>query len=142
MLFRSDGAETRPLSFDYDRSPSRVWGTGLGSYAANSKDGLLYPHNLMIETFLESGPIAALAFFALLVTLLLPVGTHLYRGSASRYEVISSAAAVTLFLAALKTGDITNVGPITFFAVVASSLCYGSVSTTPAAAAEMVARAK
>lgn len=103
-------------------SQSWLWGNGLGYYASRSGDGLTYPHNLLLETSLESGPLAVAVFVGLLLILLLPIGGRFLIGTISRYEIVGSAAAVILFLASLKAGDMTSVGPIMFFAIAASSV--------------------
>jgi hypothetical protein len=121
--YRVASADNEPA-----KASSWLFGSGLGFYALNSDDGLMYPHNLPLETYLESGPLALVALIGALLLLLIPIMFKIAAGTVSRYELIGSASAVVLFLASLKTGDISSVGPILFFAIAANAV--GSRTTT------------
>lgn len=99
-----------------------LWGGGLGLYAIRSDGGLLYPHNIVLETFLEVGSVAAVALLLAMAILLLPLARKLFTRAITPEELVTAAIATILFLISLKSGDISNVGNILFFMIVAGAI--------------------
>ncbi|MGB3445748.1 MAG: hypothetical protein WBA48_03520 [Xanthobacteraceae bacterium] len=97
-------------------------GGGLGLYAIRSDGGLLYPHNIVLETFLEIGVIAAAALLIAMAILLFPLARKLFNRTITPEEAVTAAVATVLFLISLKSGDASNIGNILLFAIVAGSI--------------------
>lgn len=128
----SDSERFTPTIFDL--SIKILFGYGLGFYADNSSDGMMYPHNLLIETFLESGAIASGVLLISIFLPLIPLFGRLRRGTISRYELTFLAIAIVLFFVSLKAGEISSVGHLLFFAILA-----GAIRETPSRVSENVA---
>ena len=128
-------AAIRKIERGRQSANSRPWilGNGLGYYAKKSNDDLKYPHNLFLETYLESGPLATFVLSALLILLLAPSAWRLLSGTISRYELLGAGAAAMLLFASMKAGDITSVGAILFFAFAGNSAAvrHSPISTHP-----------
>lgn len=105
----------------FDFGAKILFGYGLGFYADNSADGMMYPHNLIIETFLENGAIASGALLVSIFLPLIPLFAKLRRGTISRYELAFFAIAIVLFTVSLKAGEISSVGHLLFFVILAGA---------------------
>lgn len=94
-------------------------GRGLGSFAALGSAP--YPHNIVLETYFESGILAVVALVGSLALLLGPNAAPALTRRLPPDAISISAIAVVLFGVSLKAGDITAVGAIMFFALAASA---------------------
>jgi hypothetical protein len=116
--------------------PERMWllGDGLGAFALSNS--LLYPHNILLESLDESGPIAAAALLAMgLIVLFTPAVLLAARRGLSPLGSALYACAVVVILGALKTGDITSAGTLVALSTVALAALHGgqsgSIATSP-----------
>lgn len=97
-------------------------GGGLGLYAAKVSDTMLYPHNILLEMYLELGVIAPIVFLSTLALLLFPLARKILNRTIEPEELVTAALSTVLFALSLKSGDISSVGNVLFFAIIAGSV--------------------
>ena len=94
-----------------------LWlGRGLGTYAVWYPD-MLYPHNLILESYFELGTIGAAL---LILAIVIPVGAGSYSVLTGRIAPMPLALWLcggVLLLNSMKSGDFTNAGHVAFFLI-------------------------
>ena len=83
-------------------------------------DGISYPHNILLESFLETGAFAAILLALVFMLPLAMAGRQALRSELSLRGLLASGALTTTVLICLKSGDITGAGGLVFASVAAA----------------------
>lgn len=89
---------------------SPLLGKGLGSFQNLTTSNLSYPHNILVETFLELGPIASVFTAVIYLTPLLAFSASLFRGYTALRPMLLTGSLFLAMIISLKAGDITAIG--------------------------------
>jgi hypothetical protein len=98
---------------------STLFGHGLGAYA-KIRPETFYPHNLLLETFYETGSIAAIVLVALIILSLIGPAIALFQRRITSAGLFFAGTAILLIGVSTKSGDVTSAGLILMFAILAS----------------------
>lgn len=113
---------SKKLSTDRDATSnlfSPLLGKGLGSFQNLTTSNLSYPHNVLVETFLELGPIASVFTAVLYLTPLLAFSASLFRGYMALRPMLLTGSLFLAMIISLKAGDITAIGRSMFISSLA-----------------------
>lgn len=98
-----------------------LFGEGLASYARRGGP-FLWPHNLLVETFIEGGILAALILASVIATAFAAAAANIFLGREVAPEWLAIAAmGCVIFVVSMKSGDVTSAGRLTFFLVAMSA---------------------
>ncbi|WDR06699.1 hypothetical protein PSQ90_04370 [Devosia rhodophyticola] len=123
-------AQAGPADASLENLIGVVSGNGLGSFAKQYGD-FKYPHNIAVEIYYETGPVAFFVFFAALLfaTIFIAVSTARSKNIKRNWVALSFLAA-GIFFVSMKAGDITSLGRVFFFLVFAVATTNDLVKNT------------